>query len=142
MLALTLPEEEIKGFMNKLLREETFDVFDVKSANIDSFARFDIAATEERISWALIRPHVFYIIKSGQKPTFMKIILSMNQSEAETAFPDAKALFLNIIFENDVITITTGVAAKSFTMDKTMERAWDDYSRKTLISNGINFKES
>jgi len=141
MLALTLPETEIKTFMGKLLREETFDTFDVKNVAIDSFARFDIAATEDRVSWATIKPHAFSIIKSGSKPSIVKIILSVNQVEAETLFPDAKALFINITFENDGVMITTGAAQKTFSMDKTLERTWDEYARKFLIGNGINFTD-
>lgn len=142
MLALTLLETEIKGFMGKLLREETFDTFDVKSVSIDSFARFDIAATEERVPWATIKPHAFNILKGGQKPTFIKVILSMNQAEAEELFPEAKALFINITFENECITITTGAAQKTFSMNKTLERAWDEYARNFLTKNNIKFTET
>ena len=142
MLALTLPETEVKTFMGKLLREETFDTFDVKSVAIDSFARFDIAATEERVSWATVKPHAFSIIKSGQKPSLVKIVLSMNQAEAEQLFTDAKALFINITFENDGVMLTTGAAQKTFSMDKTLERAWDEHALGVLIKNNIRFIEA
>ena len=146
MLALTLPESEIKGFMGKLLREDMFDGFDVKSVLIESFARFEVGlaadANGERLSWAQIRPFAFEVIKNGGKPALVKVVLALSQAEAEALFPEAKALFINITFENGGVMITTGSSEKAFSLERKLERAWDEHARGILAGKGVRFDEA
>ena len=47
MLALSVPEEHIKGFMAMLLKEAVFDRFELRSATIRTFAAFEIDGTAD-----------------------------------------------------------------------------------------------
>jgi len=144
MLALTVKIAEIKEFMSKLLRSETFDEFDVKSVIIESFARVEVsaAASGERLRWTEIKPYIYDLIKRGQKPILFKVVLALAQDEIEEKFIEAKALFINIIFENGGVKITTGMAEKMFSLQRTTERAWDEYVRKLLDEKGVVFDEA
>lgn len=150
MLMLEVPEEGVKGFMNKLLKEEIFDGFECRTAVINNFARFEITgapaksrAEEETTEkpayclWKTIRPHVFNIIRGNEKPKTMKVVLAMVGSEMEASFPEASALFLNIFFDEGKITITGGAAEKTFSLQKNLDSAWGEYIENMLKENGI-----
>lgn len=150
MLMLELPESGVKEFMNKLLKEELFDGFECRSAIINSFARFEITGaqsggradgeTAEKpvyCLWKTLRPYVFNIIRGSERPKSMKIILAMNGSDMEASFPEASALFLNIIFNEGKITFTTGSAEKKLSLQKELDNAWGGYIQELLNSNNI-----
>ena len=46
---------------------------------------------------------------------------------------DIGALFFNINYANEALTVTTGTSVKVFTMDKTLENTWDDTVEKYYI---------
>lgn len=152
MLMLEVPETGVKDFMNKLLKEEIFDGFECRTAIINSFARFEItgvpakgktdAETAEKpiyCLWRTIRPHVFNIIKGSERPKTMKIILAMGGSEMELNFPEASALFLNILFDEGKITLTTGTAEKKLSFQKDLDNSWGKYIQDMLQHNNITF---
>ena len=39
MIVLLLPEYDVKNLMNSLLKEDSFDFFDLRSITVQSFAR-------------------------------------------------------------------------------------------------------
>ncbi|NLK38538.1 MAG: hypothetical protein GX299_10750 [Epulopiscium sp.] len=139
MLYFTI--HDTKMFMNKLLKNEDFDLFCLRSIDIITFASFQITGnrnkdyntTEEQESqtekfcmWSEIRPYAFQIIKGNRLPKSIKIIFSLNEKEKEK-FADASALFLNIQFENNIVSCTTGCSTQTFTLDKSLEYSWDEW---------------
>ena len=46
---------------------------------------------------------------------------------------DVSALFLNVAYEHETLTATTGTSLKIFTLDKTLEQVWDQTVRKYYI---------
>lgn len=144
MIMLALPESDVKGLMNMLLVKETFDAFELRTAAVQTFARFDIEGAppaqlpEEGMEagkpveprgyclWGTIRPYVYGIIKNGGKPRFMKLVLALPQDKLER-FDGAQALFINVTFDKNQVVITTGTAMRSFSLDKTVETKWDEY---------------
>lgn len=154
MIALNIPESEVKGLMNKLLKEETFDIFEIRNVNINSFARFEINGLldadyqtedekdEENKSkryslWGGIRPYVFNIIKGAKRPRSMKFVFSVPHGKMAEISNLASVLFLNITFENGEILITTGITNKEFSLDKSQDNKWDDYVMQFLKNNNI-----
>jgi len=149
MLAVTLPDTQTKGFMQKLLMEDTFDGFDTRSVMVSSFARLEIDGAPDRMeedaqkpaynSWKALRPYVTQFVRGGGKPRGMKMVFSMAGGELEARFPEASALFLNILFDGK-ITVTTGVSQKSFSLDKSLDYAWSAHVQAFLTANQIQFE--
>ena len=130
MLALELNQSAVKSFMGQILRDEIFDVFDVRSVELLVQARITIDGSTEAgfSSWQELRPLVYNIIKASPKPRYLKIIFSLKPEESQTIHPNAAALFLNLVYENDTVTFTTATAQKEFALDKTLDAAWDEWT--------------
>ena len=134
MQALSI--DNVKGFMAKLLKGNSFDHFQLKSAVVDSFARFEIS-TDQVVLWGDVRNYVFDIIKGGVAPKLVKIILC---ADVDTSgIENAGALFINIQFEGGKISLTTGMSQKNFSLDKAGDRAWDDAVLRFLDSADIKY---
>jgi len=134
MLALSI--SEIKAFMAKLLKDNCFDDFQLKSAVVDSFARFEVSA-DDVVLWAAVRNYVFDFIKGGVAPKLIRVILCADVEKA--GIENAGALFINIQFEGGKINLTTGMSQKNFSLDKTGDHAWDDAVLRFLDDNNIKY---
>lgn len=152
MVALALAENQIRSVMNLLLREEAFDFFELRSFTVQSFARFDIdgaaftaadgdesAQKAEYCAWAKLRPYAFNIIKGSERPAYLKAVFSMPKEKLAGEFPEAQALFMNILFDKNAVTVTTGASLKKFSLDRTVENAWDSCVEEFLTQNGLKF---
>ena len=114
--------ENKKQFMSMLLKDDTFDKFLVRSISLRTSVTYDIDCTlnkdwfdseesenlEKYSSWADMRPIVFNLIKGKRLPGYMKIVLSAAPDAAEQIHKNAAALFINILFENNMLYITGG----------------------------------
>ncbi len=70
-------------------------------------------------------------------PKFIKLVLSADNETVSKISPEASALFINITFENNEITIITGSSTKTFTMDKRTDIMWDEYVEEFFTNNKI-----
>lgn len=143
--------ENKKQFMSMLLKDDTFDKFLVRSISLRTSVTYDIDCTlnkdwfdseeaenlEKYSSWADMRPIVFNLIKGKRLPGYMKIVLSAAPDAAEQIHKNAAALFINILFENNMLYITGGCSQKVFSLDKTLEQAWDETIQKFFKRCGI-----
>jgi len=123
MLALTL--DSIKDFMVKLLKESVFDDFFIKSAVVETIARFEVYALEGDAApclWADVREHVYGFIKGGVTPRTIKVVLSADLEKY--SIDGANGLYVNIHFEDGAARLTTGVFC-GFSLDNSGEKAWD-----------------
>ena len=149
MLAFSIEAPDVKVFMNKLLKEQTFDAFQVKSVEIKSIATFEIDASIHKdylpedspdrkfCKWNEIRPYVFNIIKGTQKPRAIKIVFSYDPSLTLEPHPNAAALFLNIYFENNKINCTTATSQINFSLNKDVDAYWNDFIKVFFKDNSI-----
>ena len=141
MLALELGDDLVKGFMGRLLREDIFSDFKVRSVDVLAKNRFsvngEIAGGEARdfSMWNDLRPLVFEIVKLMGKPSVMKIVLS--HREPKEVHENASALFLNIMYENGKLGFTTATSQKEFALERTLDSAWDEWMRKFFSAIGI-----
>ena len=136
---------EVKNFMNKILREQCFDNFELRNVEILSFAKFDIDGKVNRkfmkleegeeaeeaetffCKWGKIKPYVFQFVKGKVKPSYMKFVISAPKELLEEVSDNAAALFLNFVFETDMVVCTTGTAQKNFALNKELDLAWEEY---------------
>ena len=140
-----------KKFMSMLLKENVFDLFEVRSALITTFTAFEIDGKlnkdffdEENkpdtdyCLWEKIKPFAFEIIKGKKMPKLIKLVFAAPPSLKNKISPASSVLFLNITFENNAITLITGSSMKTFTMDKSAEYLWDEYIDEFLSENEIS----
>ena len=150
--------ENIKSFTTHLFARETFDGFLVTEAsfstitnitidghiNRDFMGEAELAMPENKegtVYWKKLRPLCYEIIKGQKVPLRFKIVFMM-PSEAVLSFLDSagldyeavqvNALFLNVNFQDGKLVCTTGTSLKEFTMDKSLEYAWDEQVVKFL----------
>ncbi len=151
---------DIKLFMNKLFLSEYFDAFLLSEANFVTFNTFHIDGIlqhayysgeelkesgmgEQSFSlWKQIRPFALSLIKGTHTPLEFKIIFRLSDSNVEkllrqtgiTAFSpaDVDGLFLNLNFSRGDLYCISGTSLTLFSMDKTVEHAWDDAVKKYL----------
>jgi hypothetical protein len=62
----------------------------------------------------------------GAKPRYIKIVFAMSDENARAVHENSAALFLNLVYENDEITLSTGSSQRSFSLDKSVGNAWDE----------------
>ncbi len=164
MISLNIPE--VKQFMAKLLTNISFDSFLLRELELQTFTNFKIAGQlnedffskeelEERaekdfVAWNEVRQTVFSMIKGNKTPLSLKIVFQLSASQCEELvqraggrlrMEEVGGLYLNVRFEKGSLHIITGTAIKTFTMDKTLEREWDEDVKKILRENGIIFEE-
>lgn len=144
--------KDVKKFMSKLLMEKYFDEFLVNEISISTYSTFTIDGhinndffSESELadlqdkhlsSWNKIKPICFNIIKGNKTPLKFRFIFAMNrtfikylivQNNISINEEIVNELFLNIKFENGMLNYTTGVSLKEFTLDKTIEKYFDNY---------------
>ena len=139
----------IKIFMDHLLTKTTFDNCLVNEVIISTFNNFVIDGhinsnyykdktntqpndylTEPYSSWKTIKPICYELIKGNRLPLKMRIEGNNIDIQPE----DVNDLFMNIKFEKDKLTVITGVSLKVFTMDKSLEKAFDNYIQNLITT--------
>ncbi|MDD3362446.1 MAG: DUF5721 family protein [Hespellia sp.] len=159
MIAINLPN--IKTCMAHLLLKETFDDFlfiegEIVTANtftIDGFIQKkffekDTGLIPEYTSWSALRDYCFSIIKGKRTPLSFKFIYSMSPDAIQKLITSAsldvdpheiQGLYLNIKYDGEHLICITGTSFKSFSLDKTLEKAWDGYVQKFFEGCGIEY---
>ena len=148
---LSIQIQDVKGFMNHLLRSDLFHPFYLWEASIktsihyhvDGHLNHDFFNTDELealpqtdyISWAEVKPQIFSMVKGFKTPLSMKIILMLSQSNVNSlltkynlplSVENINGLFFNIYFDGINLSCTTGVSYRTFTMDKRLEAIFEE----------------
>lgn len=133
---LSLSIDNVKEFMAKLLKESTFDAYELHSLTIHSFLIFEMNKLPEQPpqTWENARTYAFDIIKGNVPPTYIKVVLAKHSND--------DTMFLNITFEDGKIVITSGYAQKYFNPDKTAFNAWNDSIKEFLQTNNISYENN
>lgn len=154
MTALSI--SDIKGFMVMLLSDTFFDEYLLIEADIVMDCRYQISGRRvaafydsddlqlrgEYCCWREHKKLVFEIIRGKRLPVSMKIVMmapeDVRSSVASAAEgSDNTSLCINIKYDNKRLTMTTGVSYSAFTMDRTVERGWDEYLTRAVRQKGI-----
>lgn len=148
MLAFSINKEYIKDFMVKLLKTETFDKLEVRSIYLETIVKYEISGNinkeylqedENRffVKWQELKPYIVSLIQGNKKPKLLKIVFSLSDQEVEKLDENGQAMFLNLVYENDEITGTTGTSQKNFSLDKKLDSVWEDTVLKFFKKNEI-----
>ncbi|MBO4457250.1 MAG: hypothetical protein J5802_06000 [Butyrivibrio sp.] len=162
MNALKITNNKI--FMAKLLTTEAFDHYKVEEITIETFNTFSIDGhinrefykdttedsenipTDTFSLWSELRPTCLNLIKGKRTPVSFKFVFHADDKTKETVIagsgenidPSQITLGINIRFSNNELLITTGTAYNVFTLDKSIEKAWDNYFPSFLESCEID----
>ena len=164
MLALALTNK--KDFMNKFLTE-IFDHFLLQEGIVVSFASYVIDGTITKgfytdteaeelgiktfhfLPFSMLRPRIFDLIKGKKAPSSFKFVLMLSPENQKRTMErigssytpaDISAMSMNIKFQNQMLTLTTGISYRIFSTDKTLEPEWDKFVRQFLSQHDISFE--
>ena len=155
--------EELKAFTQKLFLGGEFDDFLVKEVNIVTFnhitidgrIRHGFYTEEERqalglgefSSWKLLRPVCFSLIKGRRLPESFRIDFQAGPERVEAFLKERQilsvskeqitGLYLHIRYEEGKLSCVTGMSLSFFTLDKGIEKEWDQYAGMVLRGMGI-----
>ena len=151
MIALTLTE--IKDFTSHLLLKDTFDSFyfiegEIVTFNtfrIDGFIQKDFFDTDtdlpEYSYWKNIREYCFSLIRGKRTPLSFRFVFSLSPRNIALDPDEIQGLYLNIRFDGKSLACVTGSSFKTFSMDKTLEHAWDEMVEKFFRQKQIAFEK-
>lgn len=133
MLAFTILDT--KTFMSLLLKGDLFDGFLFRQGEIHTYATFLVDGTKSEVFqteenpesycyWSEIKPFFFQGIKGKTMPKSMKIVFSLT-SQKTAHYPNAQAVFLNLLFREGALLATTAVSDKEFTLSRDTGNQWD-----------------
>ena len=155
-----------KQFMNRLLKSELFDHFLLAEATIHGAISYNVdghinqeffeaeelaaltADGSEYLPFSHVRPICYELIRGKHTPLYMKFVFLLSPANekktiasADTVFAaeDVGGMFLNLAFRDGQMILTTGVSYRSFTMDRSLDNAWDTLAARFLNNHGIDF---
>lgn len=151
---------DIQKTMVQLLARTVFDEFLLEQAEIITFGKmvlsgkrntdwYDEAVESDWLYWNEVKSFVFSYIKGERTPSVMRISLKASDTLGGKMMRDSGVLAeyleehpdlnLQIRYEKDALVVVTGITRKIFTMDKTMEFAWDQAVTRFFKELGIAF---
>lgn len=139
---------EMNRFMGKLLKGENFDGFLLKEGFLRTSMEYRFQGrvfpeyfdteeqekhTEEYTYWGELKPFVFELVKGKRTPLAFSFTLLLTKNattellarRAVNVGEDSPSLFLQIRFEHGIGRMITGTARNTFTLDKSLDEAWD-----------------
>lgn len=165
MQSLQLPE--VRDFMSKLLASEIFDAFILSEASLTTFTTIQIdgsfhkdyyggesededdgAHAADGLTWKRMRPFFFQLVKGKHTPLDFKLVFRLADYNVEKLLVqsgvalnagDVAGLFFNLHYSGGEITATTGTSLRIFTLDKSLDHAWDGMVQKFLKQKQIPF---
>lgn len=158
MISLNLTSQ--KTFISHLLLKETFDNFQFIEGEIVTFNKFAIDGfiqkkfydNDEELPeysyWKNLREYCFFIIKGKQTPLSFRFIFRLSPQNTERLLTqnsldfqpnDIQGLYLNITFDSTGLKCITGTSLKLFSLDKSLEKAWDASVLKFFEQKEIPF---
>lgn len=143
--------DDVKQFTSKLFVGDTFDRFLVREAEITTFNTFSINGrirhgyySQEEMeeneigklsSWGMVKPICFSLIKGKRLPQSFQIVMQaapvevdqfLTHNQLSVMAEQIKGLYVNIRYENGKILCVTGTSVSFFTLDKSLDEAWDE----------------
>lgn len=159
---ILLSISEVKEFMSKLLLSETFDSFLFMEGEIVTFNTFsmhgrlqkdffdkDMVPDRTYSLWKEVREYCFSLIRGKRTPLRFKFVFGLAESNIEKLLKqqqlsftlnDVQGLYLNISYDGTALKCVTGTSMNLFTMDKSLEEAWDKMVKKFFAQKEIRFE--
>ncbi|MDO5574801.1 MAG: DUF5721 family protein [bacterium] len=112
-----------------------------------------ISDGEVMSTWKAMKPICFDLIKGKRTPLNFKFVFCLSPENVEKFLTQAglseafrseniNGLVLNIKYDGSALTCISATSLNLFTLDKSLEHAWDDMIRRFFSQNAIAFEES
>ncbi len=165
MIALQI--QDIKNFMSKFLLSQTFDNFLLVEGSITTYNTFRIEGrlhkdffTNEEIEekglenrefslWKEVKPFCLELIKGKKTPLGFKFTFQLSKENTakllassgitSIQLENVSGLLLNVRYDNGSLNVITATNLNLFTLDKSLEHAWDDMVKRFLKQQEISF---
>ncbi len=158
---------DVRKFMSGFLIGNMLDNFRLAEAVITTFCTFTIDGRLEKrffgetdaqpenaksrgpadlVSWKDVRERCFDLIRGKHTPLFFRFVFFSSAESASAllrqnglAIPEDQipGLCLNLRYSGTELYLTTGTSHRTFTMDKTVDKIWDEYVDAFLKKAGI-----
>lgn len=98
------------------------------------------------VAWKDVKSRCFDLIRGKRTPLFFRFVFFSSEESATAllrqnglTLPEDQipGLCLNLRYSGTELYLTTGTSYRTFTMDKTADRIWDDYVDAFLKKAGI-----
>ena len=155
---------EMNRFMGKLLKGENFDGFLLKEGFLRTSMEYRFQGrvfpeyfdteeqekhTEDYTYWGELKPFVFELVKGKRTPLAFAFTLLLSKDTTTELLArrsvnvgeDSPSLFLQIRFEHGAGRIITGTARNTFTLDKSLDEAWDTEVKQLLKAMELAVEE-
>ncbi len=163
---ISLQIQDVKDFMNRLLLSRAFDAFLVVEGSVTTYNTFhidghlhrDFYSKEEQESlglserhfslWQELRPFCLDLIKGKRTPLGFRFTFQLSSKNTEKLLSqtgssfspaDVNGLVLNIRYENLKLICTTGISLGIFTLDKSLDEAWDRMVQRFFMQQNLSF---
>ncbi|MBQ1206953.1 MAG: hypothetical protein IIX65_00335 [Lachnospiraceae bacterium] len=159
--------EDVKKLTELLFIGDPFDRFLVREAHFVTGITVDLDGTlngdyydsdemtafpdQSYVTWKSMKALCFQIIKGKKLPKRFHIVLKLSGTDISPwlmknglneAPETVKGLFLTLRYENQQLTCTSGTALSVFTMDKSLDQAWDRQMMRFFKALEIAYTES
>lgn len=135
----------IDGHINKGFYSDD-DLCELERLSEEANQRFD----SRMVRWGKVKSQVLSIISGKKQPLSFNIIFYLSHENTEkfmskldlsdsAAAPDG--LMLRINFDDSTLKAVTGTVFNSFTLDKTVDLAWDEMIKKFFTSISVPYEE-
>lgn len=165
MIALEITD--IKTFMNKLLRSDMFDHFLLQEAAITGNAAYHIDGqitkgfySDEELEelqlkglrflpFSMLKTNCFDLIKGKKTPSAFRFVFLLSPENMEKTINsvsssyqtcDVTGMYINIRYQNQLLSLTTGISYNLFSTDKSLEHEWDKMVEKFLKQHEITYE--
>ena len=162
MLALHIPD--VRDFTSKLFLGDVFDAFYCCEASFTTYFTCTIdgnlkkeffdsqEAPKDRdlCLWEEIKPYCRTLIRGRHTPLHFQIVFQLSHKNVEKLLQlsglslspeNISGLYLNCRFDRGSLICTTGTALRIFTMDKSLDQAWDSMVTRFFRQKEIPFQE-
>ena len=150
MLTLFVKDQNVKHFMNALFYGAMFDAYEVRSAYINHFIKLEIngellhkknESPNNYITWSELKQYLINFIKGNIKPSYIKIIFSIQREALNNILTNTAAAFINLEYANNKVRFLTATSQREFSLSKEQDKIWDDHVRRFFYANGIMTEE-
>lgn len=158
---------DTKKCTNALFLQSVFDSFYFIEGNITTFNLYQIDGRlkkeffkqgldsdgqipeREYALWKEQREFCFSLIKGKRTPLNFKFVFSLStpnmmrlvaQEGLSYSEKDVQGLYLNFKYDGTLLTCTTGTSMNLFTLDKSLEQAWDKMAQRIFAKQEIPFE--
>ena len=156
-----LLKETFDRFLVSEAQITTFTTFTIDGQSHPEFYEDDASADDGRatadseaqrhrealVRWKEIRSFCVQILKGRRLPLSFRFVFQLSSGQIRRFLEknglnydpeDVLGLFLNIQYRNHTLTVTTGSSLRIFTLDHTLDQAWDQYVRNFFNTCGLD----